>query len=103
MSTADSAPVPGDALDLPPPAVRDVLRVLLSAKEYRHLHESTLKRVPAVRSKLPSPARFDVIARPKNRHSEAAIRASLRVFVGSGIALKLADLLIARFQSGPPQ
>ncbi|KAJ5542297.1 hypothetical protein N7535_004717 [Penicillium sp. DV-2018c] len=103
MSTADSAPVSGDALDLPPPAVRDVLRVLLSTKEYRRLHESALKRVPAIQSKLPSPARFDVIARPKNRHGEAAVRASLRVFVGTGIALKLVDLVIARFQSGPPQ
>ena len=102
MSTADSAP-PGDALELPPPAVRDVLRICLSAKEYRYLHESALKRVPAIQSKLPSPSRYDAIARPKNRHSEAAVRSSLRVFVGSGIALKLADLLITRFQGGAPQ
>jgi hypothetical protein len=51
-----------------------------------------------VQSKFPSPSRFDAIVRPKNRHSEAALRASLRVFVGSGVALKLADLLMARFQ-----
>ncbi|CAG8157327.1 unnamed protein product [Penicillium salamii] len=92
--------MPDNSVDptLPPPAVRDVLRVGLSAKEYRILHETLLKRAPAVQAKLPSPSRFDAIVRPKNRHSEAAIRASLRVFVGSGIALKLADLLIARFQ-----
>lgn len=102
MSTADSAPT-GDALDLPPPAVRDALRVCLSAKEYRYLHDSVLKRAPAVQSKLPTPSRYDVITRPKNRHSEAAVRASLRVFVGSGIAFKLTDLLMARFQGGAPQ
>ncbi|KAJ5402508.1 uncharacterized protein N7487_008404 [Penicillium crustosum] len=101
MSAPDKPPVPGDALDLPPRALRDVLRVCLSAKEYRFLHESVIKRTPAVQNKLPSPSRYDAIARPKNRHSEAAIRSSLRVFVGSGIALKLADLLITRFQGAP--
>lgn len=101
MSDPDKPPVPGDALHLPPRALRDVLRVCLSAKEYRFLHESVIKRAPAVQNKLPSPSRYDVIARPKNRHSEAAIRSSIRVFVGSGIALKLADLLITRFQGAP--
>ncbi|KXG54084.1 uncharacterized protein PGRI_072280 [Penicillium griseofulvum] len=100
MST-DKHSVPGDALDLPPQALRDVLRVSLSAKEYRFLHEYVIKRAPVIQDKLPSPSRYDVIARPKNRHSEAAIRSSLRVFVGSGIALKLADLLITRFQGAP--
>lgn len=101
MSTPDKPPAPGDALDLPPRALRDVLRVCLSAKEYRFLHESVIKRAPAVQNKFPSPSRYDAIARPKNRHSEAAIRSSLRVFVGSGIALKLADLLVTRFQGAP--
>jgi hypothetical protein len=96
MSTADIPPVPVDPT-LPPPAIRDVLRVCLSAKEYRFLHETALKRAPTIQSKLPSPSRFDAIVRPKNKHSEAAVRASIRVFVGSGLALKLADLLIARF------
>ena len=96
--SADNPPVPGDALDLPPRALRDVLRVCLSAKEYRSLHELVVRRAPAIQNKLPSPSRYDAIARPKNRHSEAAIRSSLRVFVGSGIALKLTDLLITRFQ-----
>lgn len=100
MSAPDKPPA-GDALDLPPHALRDVLRVCLSAKEYRFLHESVIKRAPAVQNKLPSPSRYDAIARPKNRHSEAAIRSSLRVFVGSGIALKLADLLVTRFQGAP--
>lgn len=92
--------MPDNSVDptLPPPAVRDVLRVCLSAKEYRFLHDTALKRAPAARSKLPSPSRFDAIVRPKNRHSEAAARASIRVFLGSGIALKLADLLLARVQ-----
>lgn len=97
MSTGNPPPVPADPT-LPPPAIRDVLRVCLSAKEYRFLHESVLKRAPTVQRKFPSPSRFDVIVRPKNRHSEAALRASLRVFAGTGIAYKLADLLIARFQ-----
>lgn len=97
---ASTATMPDNSVDptLPSPVVRDVLRVCLSAKEYRFLHETALKRAPAARSKLPSPSRFDAIVRPKNRHSEAAARASLRVFLGSGIALKLGDLLLARFQ-----
>lgn len=93
-------PPPGDALDLPPPALRDILRVCLTAKEYRFLH-ATAKPVPALQNKLTDPSRYDVIARPRNRHSEAAVRASLRVLVGSGIALKLGGLLIGRFTHAP--
>ncbi|KAJ6099882.1 hypothetical protein N7467_001417 [Penicillium canescens] len=94
-------PPPGDALDLPPPAPRDILRVCLSAKEYRFLHATATKRIPALQNKLTEPSRYDAIARPRNRHSEAAVRASLRVFVGSGIALKLGGLLIGRFTGAP--
>ncbi|KAG0157039.1 hypothetical protein PDIDSM_4223 [Penicillium digitatum] len=96
--SADNSSVPGRVLDLPPRALRDVFRVCLSAKEYRFLHELVIKRAPAIQSKLPSPSRYDAIARPKNRHSEAAVRSPLRVFIGSGIALKVADSLITRFQ-----
>jgi hypothetical protein len=94
-------PPPGDVLDLPPPALRDILRVCLTAKEYRFLHATATKRIPALQNKLTEPSRYDAIARPRNRHSEAAVRASLRVFVGSGIALKLGGLLIGRFTGAP--
>lgn len=89
--------VDGDDTNLPP-VVRDALRVCLSAKEYRFLHDSAIKHTPAVQSKVPSPSRYDAIVRSKNRHGEAAVRASLRVFVGSGIVLKLADSIVSRIQ-----
>lgn len=99
---SDHSSIPADSA-YPPPVVRDVLRVCLSAKEYRFLHEAALKRAPRIQTKLPSPSQFEALVRPKNRHNEAAIRASLRVFVGTGIASKLAELLIARFQGGVTQ
>lgn len=85
------------------PIVRNALRICLSAKEYRAIHETAIKRAPpAVQDRLPSPSHYDALVHSKNqnRHGEAAVRASLRVFVGSSIALKLADLIVSRIQGG---
>ncbi|KAJ5604758.1 hypothetical protein N7510_009912 [Penicillium lagena] len=96
MSTADTA----DVSDVPP-VVRDLLRISLNPKEYRFLHKAALSRFPpALQNKLPSPSRYDALSRPRNRHSEAAVRASLRVFLGSSLALKLTDLVLARVRGG---
>ncbi|KAL2872444.1 uncharacterized protein BJX67DRAFT_8324 [Aspergillus lucknowensis] len=81
------------------PAVRNTLRVALSAREYKALHDYAVQRVsPSIQSKIPSPARFDAITRSKNKYNEAAVRASLRVFLGSGAFLKLVDFIAGRIQ-----
>jgi hypothetical protein len=94
MSTPDTADI-GDV----PPVVRDLLRISLNAKEYRALHKAAALS-PALQNKLPSPSRYDALARPRNRHNEAAVRASLRVFLGSSLALKLTDFILARVRGG---
>lgn len=96
MSTAKKEPsVPGDGKGVSP-AVRNVVRLGLSAKEYRVLQDIAVKRVPALQSKLPASLRDDPPSFSRHRHNLAAIRASLRVFVGSSLALKLAEIITSR-------
>lgn len=84
-----------------PPVARDALRLCLTGKEYKILHDHVVKRAPAaVQKKAPSPPRFESIVRPKNKYNEAAVRASLRVFFGSGLGLKLVDAIVRRIQGG---
>ncbi|KAL2834312.1 hypothetical protein BDW59DRAFT_46040 [Aspergillus cavernicola] len=85
------------------PVVRNALRVSLSAKEYKALHDYATQRSPSIQSKLPSPARFEAITRSKNKYNEAAVRASLRVFLTSGALLKLVDLIVGRIQKDSAQ
>ncbi|OJJ81234.1 uncharacterized protein ASPGLDRAFT_133139 [Aspergillus glaucus CBS 516.65] len=79
------------------PALRALLRLSLSSQEYKLLHE----RAPAaVKKNAPSPARFEAIVRPKDKYNDAAIRESLRVFVGSGLLLKLVEVVSRRMKGG---
>ncbi|PKY02817.1 hypothetical protein P168DRAFT_256521 [Aspergillus campestris IBT 28561] len=80
------------------PAARNALRISLSAKEYRLLYDLATRRAPAIQSKLPPPAKFEAIVRSKNRHNEAALRTSLRVFVVSGALFKLVGLILSRIR-----
>lgn len=82
------------------PAVRAAARLCLSAKEYRVLHDIASKRAPSLQRKLPSSLSNDPTPYARNRHNLAALRASLRVFAGSGIALKLAEMIVSRVQGG---
>ncbi|KAL5343941.1 hypothetical protein BJX70DRAFT_393364 [Aspergillus crustosus] len=84
------------------PVVHNALRVSFSAKEYKILHDYA-QNSPLLHEKLVSPARFDAITRSKNKYNEAAVRASLRVFLGSGALMKLVDFVIGRLQKGPAQ
>lgn len=95
-----SAAASGEAADIHP-LVRNALRVSLSAKEYRALHDLAIKRAPSLKAKLPSPSRYEAMANPKNRHNEAALRTSLRVLVGSGLVLKLAEVIMSRIRPDP--
>lgn len=105
-SSAATSSVPGDAPPTPEkapalhPIIQNALRISLSAKEYRTLHGIATKRAPSIQTKLPSPSSFDAMALSKNRHGEAALRASLRVFVGSGLVLKLLEAVMSRVRGG---
>lgn len=106
MSTSDAPPGPpapaGEAATVHP-ILRNALRISLSVKEYRALHDAAVKRAPALKDKLPSPSGYENMASPKNRHTEAALRTSLRVFVGSGIALKLVEVVMKRVRGDTTQ
>jgi hypothetical protein len=79
------------------PVVREALRISLSAKEYKILHDYVVRRAPVrVQSKLPSPSRYEAIVRSKNKHNEAALRASIRVFLISGALLRFIDWAVTR-------
>ncbi|KAE8350398.1 hypothetical protein BDV28DRAFT_40024 [Aspergillus coremiiformis] len=81
------------------PVVREALRISLSAKEYKIFHDHAVRRAPVrVQSKLPSPSRFEAIVRSKSKYNEAALRASIRVFIISGALLKLADWGLKKFR-----
>ncbi|KAI9371329.1 hypothetical protein BJX61DRAFT_31899 [Aspergillus egyptiacus] len=81
------------------PVVRNALRISLSAKEYKILHDYAIERSPSLENKLTSPTRFEAITRSKNKYNEAAVRASLRVFLTSGALLKIVDTIIGRIQN----
>jgi len=96
MSSTDTSPPP------PPPAapakvdpvLRNALRYTISAKEYETLHQYLIKRSPpAVRRRAPQPPRYEAIVRSTNDYNAAAVRASLRVFLGTQTTLKLWDLV----------
>ncbi|KAJ6135708.1 hypothetical protein N7512_000868 [Penicillium capsulatum] len=99
MSKPDGIEIPtgGDGPDVHP-AVRNAVRLCLSAKEYRLLHDIATKRAPALKQKLPSSLRDDPPSHLRHRHNMAALRASLRVFVGSSIALSLGQKVLNRIQ-----
>ncbi|KAL4938040.1 hypothetical protein BDV06DRAFT_201818 [Aspergillus oleicola] len=84
------------------PVVRNALRVSLSAKEYKALHDY-IQRSPFLQNKLPSSAKFEAITRSKSKYNEAAVRASLRVFLASGGLMKLVDFIVGRVQKTTAQ
>lgn len=100
MSRPDEIDIPTNTGEGPDvhPAIRNVVRLCLSAKEYRLLHDIATKRAPALQKKLPSSLRDDPPSHLRHRHNMAAIRASLRVLVGSGIALSLGQKVLNRIQ-----
>lgn len=82
------------------PLIQNALRVSLSAKEYKVLHERILKRSLALNDRLPSPAKYEIIVRTSNKYNVAAIRASLRVFLGVSGGMSLIEAVTARFGKG---
>ncbi|OJJ46652.1 hypothetical protein ASPZODRAFT_16407 [Penicilliopsis zonata CBS 506.65] len=87
---ASSSPSPS------PSYTRAALRLIVSAQEYRLIHDRLLSRAPSsVLDHVPSPARFGALvhAKSKDKPLEAALRVSLRVFALSSAALRLVDLV----------
>jgi hypothetical protein len=82
------------------PVLRNALAISLSAKEYRALHDH-VQLYPSIQSKLLTPARFEAITRSKNKYNEAAVRSALRVFLGSGVALKILKFIAGRISKVP--
>uniref|UniRef100_A0A093VDV1 Uncharacterized protein n=1 Tax=Talaromyces marneffei PM1 TaxID=1077442 RepID=A0A093VDV1_TALMA len=82
------------------PLIRNALRVSLSAKEYKILHERILKRSLALNSRLPTPAKYESIVRTSNKYNVAAMRASLRVFLGVSGGLSLVEAVTTRLEKG---
>ncbi|KAK2808539.1 hypothetical protein FQN50_004570 [Emmonsiellopsis sp. PD_5] len=71
------------------PIIRNALHISLSASEYKALHEHLIKRLPpAVQNQALPPATFREIVKSQDRYNEAAIRASLRVFLATGTGMK---------------
>ncbi|PYH77878.1 hypothetical protein BO82DRAFT_357831 [Aspergillus uvarum CBS 121591] len=96
------------ASDTPPdpetqPVVRTLLRISLSAKEYKRLHDYAIQRTPlSVQGRLPSPSRYEAIIGSKNKHNVAAVRVALRTFLLSLSLTKLADTVINRIRGDLP-
>ncbi|PYI21999.1 hypothetical protein BO99DRAFT_440995 [Aspergillus violaceofuscus CBS 115571] len=96
------------ASDTPPdpetqPVVRTLLRISLSAKEYKRLHDYAIQRTPvSVQGRLPSPSKYEAIIGSKNKHNVAAVRVALRTFLLSLSLTKLADTVINRIREDLP-
>lgn len=80
------------------PVIKNALRVSLSAREYRILHERLLRRSASAQRYLPAPSRYEAITQTKNKYNVAAVRASLRVFLALSGGLSLAELVTAKIK-----
>ena len=79
------------------PILRDILRVSLTTKEYKLLHEYLIKRSPtAIQRRAPSPSSFEAVVQSKDTYNEAAIRASLRVFIATSAGMKLLGFITGK-------
>jgi hypothetical protein len=81
------------------PILRNTLRYTISAKEYETLHEYIISRSKVLKRNAPTVARVErLIERPgRDDYNAAAVRASLRVFLATGAALKLWRIVGERF------
>ncbi|KAJ5907514.1 hypothetical protein N7495_000196 [Penicillium taxi] len=100
MASSDEnagSPPTSDKMDLSP-LVHNTVRAFLSAKEYRAIHDIAIRRTPSLGKRLPDSLRDDSITYVGNSRNMRALRASMRVFAGGGVLLKLVEVIIARIQ-----
>ena len=85
-----SPAAPGSASPQIDPILRIVLRYSVNAKEYGQLHKLLVQRGPnAIQKRTPSPDTYEAELKSKDDYNAAAIRASVRVFLGTRLGLKL--------------
>ncbi|KFY44655.1 hypothetical protein V494_01395 [Pseudogymnoascus sp. VKM F-4513 (FW-928)] len=72
------------------PVLRNTLRYTISAKEYQVLHKYIISRSKVLKRNTPTVSQVEkLVDRPgRDDHNAAAVRASLRVFLATGAALK---------------
>lgn len=92
-SSASQSPPPGEKID---PVLRNALRYTISPREYQLLHQYLLSRAPAVKKRTINPRRYDAISKGSDDYTVAAVRASLRLGVGTLTALKTWELIKSR-------
>jgi hypothetical protein len=72
------------------PVLRNAMRYTISAQEYTVLHKYIISRSQVLKRNTPSVSEVEkLVDRPgRDDYNAAAVRASLRVFLASGVALK---------------
>jgi hypothetical protein len=81
------------------PILRNALRYTISPKEYETLHKFIISRSKVLQRNAPTVARVEkLLERPgRDDYNAAAVRASLRVFLATGAALKAWGAITERF------
>ena len=78
------------------PYLRNALRYTVSAKDYRILHRFIIARSSTLRKRVPTVSRYEAIVRSDHDFNAAAVRASLKVFLGTQAGLKLWEVISAK-------
>ncbi|KAL1956463.1 hypothetical protein VTO42DRAFT_7261 [Malbranchea cinnamomea] len=82
------------------PIIRNALRISLTESEYRLLHKHLIERLPpSIQKRTYSPLEFETAVRSPDRYNEAAIRASLRVFLATAGGMKLVEVIAKRINA----
>ena len=81
------------------PILRNALRYTISAKEYESLHKYIISRSKVLKRNAPTVAKVEkLVERPgHDDYNASAVRASLRVFLATGAALKAWGAISERF------
>ena len=75
------------------PILRNALRYTISAKEYQTLHKYVISRSKVLKRNAPTVSQVERERSKKDDYNAAAVRASLRVFIGSAAGLKAWSLI----------
>ena len=84
------------------PILRNALRYTISAKEYETLHKYIISRSKVLKRNAPAVAKVEkLVERPgRDDYNASAVRASLRLFLATGAALKAWGAISERFLGG---
>ncbi len=93
MAPSPSSSGSGSGPDVDP-VLRNAIRYTISAREYKTLHEWLIKQSPkALRSRAPTPSKYDASLKSKDDYNAAAVRASLRIFLSAQTGLYVWDVI----------